>query len=97
MPKCSAGASAPTNTRASAVGAVLVNQKTCGAVLGWTRKRFIKFVTTKGVPFARDGRLYNARVDDVLGALGLAEAQATKDTAFAWSPDDVLAGIRGCR
>jgi hypothetical protein len=76
---------------------ILVSQATAKPLLGWSRKRFIKFVTAKGVRHVREGRLYVARLDDVLGALGLAAPRATAPSTPEWSPDDVVAAIRGVR
>ena len=50
---------------------ILVNQRTALALFGWTARRYIAFLHRKGVQHVVDGRLFVARVADVVAALGL--------------------------
>ena len=78
---------------------VLVDQRSALEVLNWTSRRFIDFVRRKNVRYVIDRRLIVARLDDVLRALGLTDEPETESTAGEpeWSPDDVVAAIRGRR
>ena len=88
-----APADAP-RAQAPAGATVLVSQATSLALLSLSRKRFIVLVRDRGIRHTVDRRLIIARLDDVLAALGLADAaQATP--APAWSPEMVLRAIRG--
>jgi hypothetical protein len=74
----------------------LVSQRTAPAILGWNSRRYIAFVRRRDVRHVIDGRLVIARLDDVLTALGLADAP-TQPTAPSWNRSDVERSIRGGR
>lgn len=79
---------------------ILVNQKTAPEVLSFSSRRYLEIVRRKKVRHVRDGRLVIARVDDVLAALGLPSNKPAAPAPAAvatWSPESVLAGIRGER
>jgi hypothetical protein len=86
----------------ASVGARLVNQRTAPEVLGWPGRRFIDFVERKSVPHVVDRRLFIAKVEDVLRALGLAEtASVAKVEAIvdwrARAELKLVGGLRGER
>jgi hypothetical protein len=80
---------------------VLVCQKTAPAVLGWTGRRYIGFLRRKRVPHVVDARLFVARLDDVLTALGLDAPSAAKVEAIvgwrARAELKLVGGSRGAR
>jgi transcriptional antiterminator Rof (Rho-off) len=77
---------------------VLVCQKTAPAVLGWTGRRYIDFLRRKRVPHVVDARLFVAKLDDVLTALGLDAPSAAKVEAIVdWRARAELKLVGGSR
>ena len=80
----------------AAVDTPLVTQ----ASSGLPRRVYLRLVRERGIPHSRVGRLVVVRLDDLLAALGLADAASAAPGASAptWSPESaklrLLAGGR---
>lgn len=73
---------------------LLVSQRTSSSQLGLTSREFIALLKSKPIEHARHGRVYLARLADVLVALGLAPRPTETIAPISWSPDKLTAALR---
>jgi hypothetical protein len=78
---------------------LLVDQRSAGPLLGWSRRRYLEFLKRRSVPHVVDARLHIARVDDVLAALGLPPRQPVQapQEPTAWDERAFLRVLDGGR
>jgi hypothetical protein len=80
-----------------AVLAVLVNDETAYAVLGWRARRFRSFVRKHKVPHFKDGRRTVVRLDRILEVVD--RLSGAQPQPAAWCEDTIVARAahRGAR